>query len=145
MEERHLVNDALIEVSRNFYALCTTLGSVFYFGGEVDFYEDGQIMGHEGAWLAGVDGARAGLSMPGLPLLGARSYQEIADPVALDRAEIVEVDEGVRVPAGRFNGCMTTIETTPLEPGSESVKTFCPGVGIVDDDGLVLISYQPGR
>jgi hypothetical protein len=144
IEEQHVVNDEVVEVSRNFYALCRETSSVFYFGEEVDFYADGEIVGHDGAWQAGVDGAVAGLYMPGLPLLGARYYQEIAEGVALDRVEIVSLSEHANVPYGAFDGCMATVETTPLEPGAESLKTFCPGVGIVDDDGLLLVAYRPG-
>lgn len=145
IEERHYVNGELFEVSRNFYSLCRENNSVFYFGEEVDFYEDGQIIGHEGAWLAGVNGAKPGLYMPGLPLLGARYYQEIAPDAALDRAEIVSVTAAADVPAGSFEQCIETLETTPLEPGSESIKVYCPDVGIVDDDGLVLVRYNAGR
>lgn len=144
IEERHLVNDELVEVSRNDYALCRETGGVFYFGEEVDFYEGGQIVGHEGAWQAGVNGALAGLYMPGQPLLGARYYQEIADGVALDRAEIVSLTEHADVPFGAFDDCMKAIETTPLEPGAEGVKLFCPEIGIVDDDGLQLVAYRSG-
>jgi hypothetical protein len=145
IEERQFISGELAEVSRNFYSLCRQNGSVFYFGEEVDFYENGQITGHEGAWLAGVDGAQAGLYMPGLPLLGARYYQEIADDVALDRAEIVSLDEQIQTPAGTFDGCMRTIETTPLEPGAEESKIYCPEVGITDDGGLLLVSVSPGH
>jgi hypothetical protein len=38
--------------------------------------------------LHGSDNARAGIIMPGTPLLGSRYYQEIAPEVALDKAEI---------------------------------------------------------
>ncbi len=144
IEERHYVNGDLDEVSRNYYALCRESNSVFYFGEEVDFYEDGEIIGHEGAWLDGVDGAKFGLYMPSLPLLGARYYQEIAPGAALDRAEITDLAASVSVPYGEFEGCLETVESTPLEPGSLSIKLYCPGIGIIDDDGLELIEYRPG-
>jgi hypothetical protein len=145
IEERHYVDGELDEVSRNFYALCIQNNSIFYFGEEVDYYEDGEIIGHEGAWLAGEDGARYGLYMPALPLLGARFYQEIAPGAALDRAEIVSLTASADVPAGSYEGCIQTLETTPLEPEAEDIKVFCPGVGIVNDNGAVLIEYHPGR
>lgn len=86
VEEREHINGELVEVSRNFFAHCRQNGSVFYFGEEVDIYEDGRIVSHEGAWRHGEGGARAGIIMPGLPLIGARYFQEIAPGVALDRA-----------------------------------------------------------
>jgi hypothetical protein len=35
-------------------------------------YKNGKVSGHEGAWLAGVNGARFGLMIPGKPSVGAR-------------------------------------------------------------------------
>jgi hypothetical protein len=58
----------------------------------------------------------------------------------MDRAEIVSVSERVTTPAGTFEKCLKTEETTPLEPGRES-KLYAPGVGLVTDGSLVLVSY----
>ena len=76
VEERESEDDELVEVSANFYARCIETNDIFYFGEEVDDYEDGVIVSHEGAWLAGIDGARPGIIMPGTFLLGARYFQE---------------------------------------------------------------------
>ena len=57
----------------------------------------------------------------------------------MDMAEHVEMGLRVETEAGTFNGCVRVIETTPLEPGTESEKIYCPGVGQVDDDGLRLV------
>ena len=43
-------------------------------------------------------GARAGVTMPGLNLIGARYFQEVAPDVALDRAETISVSETVSTP-----------------------------------------------
>ncbi len=48
----------------------------------------------------------------------------------------VAVDTG-----GTFTDCVQVLETTPLEPGSESEKTYCPGVGLVTDGTVELVSY----
>jgi len=85
VEERETHDGELVEVSRNYFAICNRDNSVVYFGEDVDFYEDGVIVGHEGSWRAGVNGARAGIIMPGIQLLGARYMQEVAPGVALDR------------------------------------------------------------
>jgi hypothetical protein len=39
-----------------------------------------------------------------------------------------------------FRNCVEVTETTPLEPGEESFKTYCPGVGLVRDDDLELMA-----
>ena len=72
--EHHFDDGELVEVSRNYFAHCVENNSVFYFGESVDNYENGVVVNHDGSWIAGVNGARAGLIMPGMPLLGARYY-----------------------------------------------------------------------
>ena len=78
VEERELEDGELVEISRNFFAICNRDNSVFYFGEDVDFYENGVIVSHDGAGRAGVNGARAGILMPGTLLLGARHFQGVA-------------------------------------------------------------------
>jgi hypothetical protein len=138
VEERELVDGELVEVSRNFFAICGETNSVFYFGEEVDDYEDGEIVGHEGAWLAGEDNATAGIMMPGTTLLGARYYNEIAPDVALDRAEILENDEELETPTGTFENVLVIRETTPLEPDVEEFKYYAAGIGLLQDADLKL-------
>jgi hypothetical protein len=141
IEEREWKDGELVEVSRNFFARCKQTGDVYYFGEDVDIYEDGEIVSHDGAWLAGADGARPGLFMPGTFLLGSRYFQEIAPGVAEDRAEHVAMGLELDLPAGVLDDCVRVVETSPLEPGSESEKFYCEGVGLVADDEAVLVSY----
>jgi hypothetical protein len=140
VEERETVDGALVEISRNFFAICPRTSSVFYFGEEVDIYEDGRIVDHEGAWLHGEDGARAGLMMPGEPVLGARYYQEVAPHVAMDRAVIVDIDADLETPAGEFNGCLKIAEENPLD-GEREFKLHAPGIGLVRDEDLLLVAH----
>jgi hypothetical protein len=137
VEEYEAVDGEVVEISRNFFAICAETNSIFYFGEDVDIYEDGQIVSHEGAWRAGVEGARAGIIMPGTVLLGSRYYQEVAPGVAEDRAENVAMDGTVETPAGTFTDCLQVDETTPMESGV-SIKMYAPGVGLVQDDILYL-------
>ena len=67
VEEREWKNGKLYEVSRNYFALCEQTKDVFYFGEDVDFYKDDKVVKHDGSWVAGVKGNKAGLMMPGTP------------------------------------------------------------------------------
>ena len=141
IEERETADGELAEVSRNFFATCLPAGDVYYFGEDVEDYEDGEVVGSEGAWLAGVDNAQPGIIMPNnARLLGSRYLQEVAPDVALDRAEHVGIDQTLEVPAGEFDNCIEILESTPLEPDSESIKQYCPDVGLVVDDDLQLVA-----
>ena len=106
----------------------------------MDIYKNGKVSAHDGSWLSGVDGARFGLMMPAVPLLGARYHQEVAPKVAMDRAEIVGVTETFKTPAGEYKSCLKTKETTPLEPDVAS-KHYAPGIGLIQDSGLKLVRY----
>lgn len=139
VEERETKGGKLVEVSRNFFAISKRTNSVYYFGEEVDIYKDDKVVGHEGAWLAGVNGAKFGLMMPGLPLLKARYFQEVAPGVAMDRAEIVSLNETLKTPAGQFKNCLKVEETTPLEPGNKEYKYYAPKIGLVQDGSLKLV------
>lgn len=137
IEEREEENGQPIEISWNFFAADSATGDVYYFGEEVDEYENGQVVGHPGAWLAGENGARFGLILPADPQVGDRYFQEVAPGVALDRAEHLSISETVVTPAGTFQNCLHVRETTPLEP-DVSEKWYCPDVGLVRDNGVVL-------
>jgi len=138
VKEMEWEDGELIEVSQNYFAICNETNSVFYFGEDVDIYDEGEIVSHDGAWLAGQDGAEAGILMPGTILLGSRYYQEIAPGVAMDRAEIMVMDATVETLAGTFSNCLETLETTPLEPSAEDSKFYAPGIGLIVDAELSL-------
>jgi hypothetical protein len=141
IEERESADGDITEISRNFFARCNQTNDVFYFGEDVDIYEDGEVVSHDGAWRAGVDGAMPGIIMPGTFLKGARYFQEVAPDLAMDRARNVEDGLELETPAGSFTDCVAVLETTPLEPGEESLKMYCPGVGLVVDDFLVITEF----
>jgi hypothetical protein len=137
LEEREERNGSLVEVSRNYFATDPATGDVYYFGEDVDNYKDGKVINHESAWLAGENGARFGLMIPGQPKVGGKFYQEIAPKVAMDRVEVVSTDEKLTTPAGTFEHCLHLLETTPLE-SDVSHKWYAPGVGMVKDDEFEL-------
>ncbi|MDQ3975837.1 MAG: hypothetical protein M3264_04850 [Thermoproteota archaeon] len=141
VEERETIGGELVEISRNFFAICEETNSIFYFGEEVDDYENGNIISHEGAWLAGEGANRAGIIMPGTILLGARYYQEIAPNVAVDRAQIVGMGEVVQTPAGEFSDTLITRETNPLEPDVAELKYYAAGIGLIQEEDLMLQQY----
>jgi hypothetical protein len=130
--------EELIEVSRNYFAQ-TQDGTVCYFGEDVDIYENGVIVSHEGAWRADDPGNAPGIFMPAEPQVGMTFQQEIAPGVAEDTATILKFGK-VKVPAGTFTDAMTVRDFNPLD-GSRGTKVYAPGVGLVVDDRLTLISF----
>jgi hypothetical protein len=141
VEERETLGGELAEISRNFFAICEETNSVFYFGEEVDDYENGILIAHEGAWLAGEGANKAGVIMPGTILLGARYYQEIAPDIALDRAEIIDMGEVIQTPSGDFTDTLITQETNPLEPDVAELKYYAAAIGLIQEEDLKLERY----
>ena len=142
VEEREWSRGELIEVSRNYFAIHPPTGDVYYFGEDVDMYKKGKVVNHEGSWRHGSKGATFGLMMPGAPAVGMKFYQEQAKGVAMDRAEIVSLTETLKTHAGTFERCVKTRETTPLEKLAREYKIYAPGVGLVKDGDLALVSHE---
>ena len=141
VEEREWKNGELYEVSRNFFAICEDTKDVFYFGEDVDMYKGGMVANHQGAWLAGQNGATAGLIMPGQARVGQKYYQEMAKGVAMDRAVVIKLDDSLETPAGLMENCLLTRESTAINPFELEFKTYAPGIGLIQDQKLLLTKY----
>jgi len=141
VEEREEKGGRLTEVSQNYFAIDKTTNAIYYFGEDVDIYKDGKVVGHEGTWLSGINGAKFGMMTPGKPKVGDKFQQEVAPKVAMDRCEIVAIGEGVETPAGKFKNCLRTKEGSAIEKGT-SVKVYAPDVALIKDDEFVLVRIE---
>ena len=141
VEEREWKGGKLYEVARNYFAMCDQTKDVFYYGEDVDYYENDKIVRHDGSWQAGRNGSRAGLAMPGSPKLNMKYYQELAPGIAMDRAEVVSLSESCQTRAGRFDGCLKVMEGSALKPRESEYKYYAPGIGLVRDEDLELVRY----
>lgn len=141
VEEREWKNGELIEISRNYFAICDETKDVYYFGEEVDMYQGGVLASHSGAWRSGENDAKFGLIIPGEPVVGMKYYQEIAPGVAMDRAEVLSINEEFQTPAGTFPSSLKTQEGTALNLLEKEFKAYAPGIGLIQDQRLLLTSY----
>ena len=138
--EHETADGQVIEISTNYFAISTRTSDVFYFGEDVDMFKDGKVASHAGSWRSGVNGARFGMQMPGTPLLGARYYQEVAPKLAMDRAEVTSLSEKMVTPAGNFENCLKTGESSAIESVREE-KIYAPGIGLIYDGSLKLTQF----
>ena len=140
--EREKKDGVLTEISDNYEAISTKTGAIYYFGEYATQYQDGQAVGHHGSWLAGVNGAKFGMLMPGVPLLGGKFLQENARPIALDRSEIIEEGVTIDTPAGTLKNCLRVYDTDGLDPTAPPEnKIYCHGIGNVVDENLTVTKY----
>jgi len=73
--------------------------------------------------------------------VGMKYYQEIAPGVAMDRAEVLSLDEVLKTPAGDFPNSLKTQEGTALNLLEKEFKTYAPGIGLIQDQKLLLVDY----
>ena len=143
VRETESVDGELVEISHNYFAQCVETGTVFYFGEDVDDYENGAVAGHSGAWLAGVDGNAPGVIMPGVFVVGDSYFQEFAPGTAEDIGFNLGADLMATTAAGQFESVIEIEEADPLELDSDpSVKQYAPGIGLIFDDGIELVEFN---
>ena len=130
VRDRAYVGGSLVEDTRDFYAQ-DRRGNVWYFGENTRTLKDGTVTSTEGSWLAGVDGANAGVVMEAHPAVGDRYAQEDAPGVAEDRAKVLSLDAHATVPYGSFDGLLKTKDFSPLEPSVIEHKKYLRGVGSI--------------
>jgi hypothetical protein len=140
VEEAEFEDGEVVEISRNFYAQAPD-GTVCYFGEDVDDFEDGMIVGHEGEWRAGENENLPGIIMPGNPEVGQIFQQEAAPGIAEDQAEIIDLGETIEVPAGTFSDTLTTLDCNPMEGGAIDEKVYVDGIGLAIDEDAELVSF----
>lgn len=145
VRDRVWLNDELIEDTKDWFAQ-DKYGNVWYFGEDSKEIVNGKIVSTKGSWEAGVNGAKPGIVMKANPQVGDIYRQEYYPGEAEDMAEILGFGAKVNVPYGTFENCLQTREWSPLEPGSDEHKYYCPGVGSVvlevgikDQDKVYLV------
>ena len=126
---RSYLEGELIEVAMDYYAQGDD-GSVWYFGEDVTYYEQGKVTSHEGSWLTGQDDALPGLLIPADPQVGLVFWSEdVAAQGISERNEIVEIAATIDTPAGpRTDGL---IISAFQDDGTTEEKTYVPSLGVV--------------
>ncbi|NNF03972.1 MAG: hypothetical protein HKN17_05860 [Rhodothermales bacterium] len=128
VRDRVWVDGELVEDTDDWFAQDAD-GNVWYFGEDVEDFENGVVISTAGSWESGVDGAMAGIIMHANPRSGSVYRQEYYRGEAEDIGEVIAVGRTIDVPAGTFTDCVLIEDTTPLEPDVRESKYFCPGVG----------------
>lgn len=107
-------------------------GNVWQLGEYPEEYE-GKEIAKAPAWIHGVQGARAGLTMMAEPRLGTPSYAEGWGPAVgwNDRGRIRAMGEETCVPVDCYTDVLVIREFNRDEPGASQLKYYALGVGNV--------------
>jgi hypothetical protein len=127
----HWADDEVVEKSRDYYAQHTT-GVVHYLAEQVDDYDGGKIVGHDGQWTVGEKGSKVGIFMPAAVKVGDVFEQERVPGISQNRAKVLSTTRVVKVPAGTFKDCIEIEEYDVIEKATAR-KWYCPGAGLVKE------------
>ena len=115
----------ILEAALDYFAQADD-GSVWYFGEDVDNYEDGVVANHEGTWLAGRDGP-PGMIMPADPQVGDVFRPENIPGLVFEEVTVTSVGDTVAGPRGPVPGAIGVQER--LLDGTLEDKVYAPGYG----------------
>jgi hypothetical protein len=151
INDRLYENGQLAERTTDWYAQDKS-GNVWYLGESTATLDvHGKILSTKGTWLAGVNGADAGIYIPGNPKPGEAARQEYYKGQAEDQFKVLSLAAAVTSPAVSSRSALETQETTRLEPGTVDHKFYVRGIGTVlevtvkgGSERLVLSSFKRG-
>ena len=152
VDDRLYVDGRLEEIASDWYAQDRE-GNVWYFGERIkEFNPKGKRIPEQGAWKAGVNGARPGIVMPAHPKVGDTFRPEYYKGTAEDVYRIIDLSAKVTVPYGSFKNVLIMTEESRLEPGVLGLKFHAPRFGQIEESvptgphetlGLVSITHGP--
>lgn len=123
--------DELVEAELAFWAQDND-GNVWHLGQYPEEYEEGAFVDAP-AWIHGLQGANAGISMKAEPQLGTPSYSQGWGPEVnwTDRARVFEMGQQTCVPTNCYENVLVIDEFNVDEPDAHQLKYYAPGVGNV--------------
>jgi len=129
-------------------------GNVWHFG-QYPEELDGKKIVKTPTWIAGLHGARAGITMQASPQLGTPDYAEGwggSDVNWTDRAKVYQLGQETCVPVDCYTDVLVIDEFNPEEPGAHQLKYYAPEVGGIrvgwrgaeeeEREVLVLVSLE---
>jgi hypothetical protein len=130
--DRDYASGELLETEIAFFAQDDD-GNVWHLGQYPEELEHGKLVDAP-AWIAGLKGARAGITIKAEPQPEAPSYAQGYAPPPInwvDRARVYKTGQKTCVPAGCYDDVLVTEEFERTKPGAYQLKYYAPEVGNV--------------
>jgi hypothetical protein len=128
--DRDYASGELLESELAFFAQDND-GNVWHLGQYPEEYEGGKLVDAP-AWIAGLKGARAGITVKAEPEPGAGSYSQGYAPPPInwiDRARVYKTGQDTCVPVACYEDVLVTEEFERDKPGAFQLKYYAPEVG----------------
>lgn len=146
--DRVYVDGELVEDTRDYIAQHKN-GDVWYFGEDVNNYEDGKLTDHHGTWLYGEHNAQPGIWIKANPRVDEVYRQEYLAGEAEDMVEVISLDATVSANGKTYTGCLQTFDYTPLDEEAQEHKFYCKDTGtlvstkhLVENEQAFLVSVS---
>jgi hypothetical protein len=141
-EDRMYGDDELTAVVLDYFAQSDE-GTVYSLGRDVNDYDDGHVVGHEGSWLYGRDTQILGIVMPAHPAVGD-TFSALAIPNgSFEHDQVMSINDSLTVPGGWVGDCVRIRATSSF--GTVD-KYYAPGVGVVRDVfGTIVLELKSHR
>ena len=129
--ELDYTDGALEEAELSFFAQ-DDAGNVWHLGEYPEEWDEGELVKHP-AWIAGAQGALAGIHMPASPELDTASYAQGWGPKVGwdDRGDTYTLGEHTCTDVDCYQDVLVTKEFSRSEPGAFQLKYYAPDVGNV--------------
>jgi hypothetical protein len=132
----------LIEKTVDYFAQ-DKAGNVYYFGEDVNEYQNGHVVSHEGQWRLGRDTNHPGVLMPAHPKVGDTFYAESVPGIAVEKDTIVADGLTKQIGGHTYQHVIRIREHATDPPPSEfEFKSYAPGTGVITEatGGIHLVS-----
>lgn len=141
LAEKEYEEGELKEISYNCFAQ-DAAGNVYYFGEDVDEYEDGEVVSHGGAWMVGKNATEPCLFLPAQLTVGFGFKPENSPPDAEEWDEIEATDAELVLPAGTFHDVLVIREADA--PGQwKERKYYAKGIGLISENRELNLVRAP--
>jgi hypothetical protein len=108
-------------------------GNIWHMGEYPEEWEEGEFV-KAPAWVHGIAGATAGVTIPGSPTEGTPDYAQGFAPPPIswqDRGQVLKTGERTCVPQDCYADVVVIAEFERSVPGAFQDKSYAPGVGVV--------------
>jgi hypothetical protein len=131
--DRDFSGSQLVESELTFFAVDEDT-NLWTIGEYPEEYENGKFTGAPSTWIAGQARAKAGVLVPGHPVLGKPGFvQGLAPSIGFfDCGRVFAKDKKTCVPVDCYKGVLVVDEWSPDDPGGgHQRKDYAPGFGLV--------------
>lgn len=122
--ERQYLDGVLIKDTRAFIAQDNN-ENVWYFGKNIDNYDEGLYLNHDGSWIAGVDNALPGIWLPWSPKSGGGYQQEYLQGEAENKTSIIAINQSLRSDGISYTNCIKAYEYSDINLEYKKNKYYC--------------------